>query len=278
MKVLKVLGSIIISLVLFVFLLVLPLSYIVEDLVQDKIVGLAVKEAIKESVDKKKDSEISDEQIEVIEDLFEDKRIGEFLRLILEKYSNYKSDGKDSEITDKEYDKFLEFIDDYKDDIEELSGEKVDTNYIKENLSKEEINKELNNIFKDLDKEIEDDTAVEVIKGFSEFVSTSFRIKLIITILILIGLLMLINWSFIKWMIPTGVTSIIASLNIILLYGILKLAQGKVDGTDSSVDMFKEMSFNNVLYIGLGLLFIGIVLIVLYNIFKKKKVNETNPA
>ena len=274
MKVLRVLGSILLSFVLLVLLLILPLSFIVQDIIQNNLVGAAVKEVIKEGVDKSADSDLSDKQKKELEELFEDERVSYFFNVILDKYADYKDTGK-FEIDDKEYDKFIEYIEDHEKDLEDLTGEEVNSEYIKEKLSKEDINKAFNDMFKDMDKELDGNkTASDIIVGFSKFISTSFRITIIIGILIIIGLLMLINWSFIKWMIPTGVTSIIASINILLVFGILKVVQGQVSSSDSSADILREMNFNSVLYIGLGMFILGIVLIILYNVFKKKKVEN----
>ena len=278
MKVLKVLGSILISFVLFVLLLILPLSFIAEDFIKNNIIGSAIKEVINENLDKAANSGLDDDKLEKVESLYKDKRVEEFINLVFDKYSNYKSGSGSIEITDKEYDMILDYIDDHKKEIEELTGEEVKDEYIEENLSKEDINKAFNDMFKDMDKELGDsgETFTNLVVGFTKFISTTFRIVLISIILVLIGLLMLINWSYIKWMIPTAIPAIIDGILIMLLYGIVKFSQGFISGSDSSVEMFKEMNFNRILYIGLGEFVLGIVLIVLYNIFKKRKNEVVN--
>jgi hypothetical protein len=133
-------------------------------------------------------------------------------------------------------------------------------------------------MFKNMDKDLGEsgEEFANFFVGFSKFISSTFRIVLISIILVFIGLLMLINWSYIKWMIPTAVPAIIDGILIMLLFGIIKLSQSVVSSSDSSVEMFKEMNFNRILYIGLGEFVLGILLIVLYNIFKKRKHEVVN--
>ncbi len=278
MKVLRVLGSMLISFVLFVLLLLLPISFIAEDFVKNNIIRTAIKEAIEENNTKLSDSDMSEDQIEVVENLFEDERVEEFFNIVLDKFSNYKYGESTIEISDKEYDKFIDYINDHKKDIEELTGEEVDDEFIEEKLSQEEINKAFADMFKNMDKDLGEsgEEFANFFVGFSKFISSTFRIVLISIILVFIGLLMLINWSYIKWMIPTAVPAIIDGILIMLLFGIIKLSQSVVSSSDSSVEMFKEMNFNRILYIGLGEFVLGILLIVLYNIFKKRKHEVVN--
>jgi len=92
---------------------------------------------------------------------------------------------------------------------------------------------------------------------------------------ICIGLIMLINWSLIKWLIPTSVVLIINSLFVFGMYGLLLLMKSAfIKDVENGDIIMKDISFNSVLIFGIVEFVLAIVFIIVNSVLKNRKTKE----
>ena len=271
MKALKVLGTIIVSFFLFIFVFAYSLSFILKNAIQDELFVGIIKNAIIESYmenNKGKDTE-------ELDNILKDSKADEIIGLLLDGYDEYQKDGS-YDISEKDLDMIKDFLKENKKEINKFTDDEFDDEFINKEVTEENINKFANEMYKDLDKELgESANSKDLVSNFKESISTKARIELLICILICIGLIMLINWSLIKWLIPTSVVLIINSLFVLGMFGILTLLKGSLIKEIENGDiMMKDISFNSVLILGIVEFVLGIVFIIVNSVLKKRKTKE----
>lgn len=221
--------------------------------------------------------------------------IKELKTLLIEDSKEYIAE--DLDITKEEVDEFFanedvsNFIDKYidafiygmagynnltREDIRKDIVEVIDNNkeFFKEKLkvTDEDIDafkssEELDNITEELYgsfTEQEDEESVQVAKAYTNLISTSFKVKMFITICVLTLLIWLLQKAYFKTMKVFGICSIISSVvtagaMVLLTYLVQSVAEVEV-----SVNYMSGLIYSIVLLV------IGIGLIVTGNILKKK--------
>ena len=126
---------------------------------------------------------------------------------------------------------------------------------------------ELDNITEELYSsftEQEDEESVQVAKAYTNLISTSFKIKMFITICVLTLLIWLLQKAYFKTMKVFGICSIISSVVTAGAMMLLTYLVQSVSEVEVSVNYMSELIYSIVLLV------IGIGLIVTGNILKKK--------
>ena len=273
MKALKVLGTIIVSFFLFIFVFAYSFSFILKSAVKDEFLVGIFKNAIIESY--MQNEKKNDKDLEELDELLSDTKVNDIINLVLDGYSEYQKDGS-YDISDKDLNMIKDFLKDNKSTINKFTDDEFDDEFIDKEVTEESINKFANELYKDLDKELgESANSKDLVSNFKEVISTKARIELLLCIAICIGLIMLINWSLIKWLIPTSVVLIINSLFVLGMFGILSLLKGSLIREVENGDiMMKDISFNGVLILGIVEFVLGIVFIIVNSVLKKRKTKE----
>ena len=271
MKALKILGTIIVSFFLFIFVFAYSLSFILKNAIQDELFVGIIKNSIIESYmenNKGKDTE-------ELDNILRDSKADDIIGLLLDGYDEYQKDGS-YDISEKDLDMIKDFLKENKKEINKFTDDEFDDEFINREVTEENINKFANEMYKDLDKELgESANSKDLVSNFKESISTKARIELLICILICIGLIMLINWSLIKWLIPTSVVLIINSLFVFGMYGLLLLMKSAfIKDVENGDIIMKDISFNSVLIFGIVEFVLAIVFIIVNSVLKNRKTKE----
>ncbi len=214
----------------------------------------------------------------LIEDSKED--IAEDLDITKEEVDEFFANEDVSNFIDKYIDAFIYGMAGYnnltREDFRKDIVEVIDNNkeFFKEKLkvTDEDIDafkssEELDNITEELYgsfTEQEDETSIQVAKAYTNLISTSFKVKMFITICVLTLLIWLLQKAYFKTMKVFGICSIISSVvtagaMVLLTYLVQSVAEVEV-----SVNYMSGLIYSIVLLV------IGIGLIVTGNILKKK--------
>ena len=119
--------------------------------------------------------------------------------------------------------------------------------------------------FKDANDEIDGD-ARDVIKVYGLFISNITRLIIILSIVTLIMLLMLVNWSFTGWMKYFGTPVLLSGIIYTVLYGLATAFMYKLI---EMLEITTTINLTILLVVGLGELFVGVMFIVLKSLFTK---------
>ena len=214
----------------------------------------------------------------LIEDSKED--IAEDLDITKEEVDEFFANEDVSNFIDKYIDAFIYGMAGYnnltREDIRKDIVEVIDNNkeFFKEKLkvTDEDIDvfkssEELDNITEELYgsfTEQEDEESVQVAKAYTNLISTSFKVKMFITICVLTLLIWLLQKAYFKTMKVFGICSIISSVVTAGAMALLTYLVQSVAEVEVSVNYMSGLIYSIVLLV------IGIGLIVTGNILKKK--------
>lgn len=260
MRVVKGILSALISFVILILVLILTLSYSTSYIIKNEILSGELKDKIVDEYIKTEDKEKS----EVLKEMLELDESVEIIDEIINEFANYINTGNM-----KSKDKIVKDIQTFaiknKALFEKLTGETFDEEKIKSKETYDEIAKSLDDAFKDAGDEIDGD-AKDVIKVYSLFISNTVRLIIILSIVTLIMLLMLINWSLTDWMKYFGTSLLISGILFTILYILTNAFMYKLI---EMLEITTTINLTILLVVGLCELFVGAILIVLKSLFTK---------
>lgn len=105
-----------------------------------------------------------------------------------------------------------------------------------------------------------------MLDGYMIATSKTAQVLILSAIIFFIIILGLINWSLIKWMVPTGISIIISGGFFTLIFGLLSFF--KDDIVNDILKINVKLNFSEFVIAGIIELTVGILLIILYCILK----------
>ena len=275
MKELRIVGSIFVGIILFTLIFSLSVVKTTRNFFEKDLLISLVKATIVETLDKEADK-IETNKDEIIDEIFSDKETGDIVHIVIDNFKKYQDNKTGFSVSDADVEKINLFALKHKGQISKISGDKIEEltdEKIKEMLSKENINKISNRIYEELSSEVGE----EVDKAFDIYEEiTSPRVTWIVigAIIFLIILLGLINWSFYKWMLTTGICLLISGIFMCLMFlGCLFIGE-IIKSVDWLNKALGNIDFTIYVIVGGIELIVGIILIVVHNSIKNKPFNE----
>lgn len=267
MKVLRGFSNIILGLILFI--IIFSLSFIIntKSFIKSDAIVNTVKEEIKKGINKETNP-LNKKQKEKITNIIEDEETLKVITKVVDNYKNYRKNDK-YELSKKDYEFLFSYIDRYKEEIILIAGnDKNVIENIKNNADYETTKKVINDAFNYIDDYIEEESITDIIDIYIEITSTKIMIIGIVLIIVCIGLLMLINKSYISWMRTLASALIFSSILLIIIFvGSEVLKDYFKDVAIIPIDNIKMTGF---LITGILELLLGIALEVTNKIIKKK--------
>ena len=276
MKVLRGIGNTIIGIILFALIFSLLFISKTSNLLE----GDVLKETIKTAIDDVSDNDknLTESQKKAIDDMFKDGDASKIISMVLDNYKEYKNN-INYKVSHEDAKALFDFVNKYRTHIKRLSNEDVSSmteKEFEEYFNNNKIDEFAKSAFKEFDKNLDSDVINKALDAYTIATSNSVKIAIIFTIVLFIGLLLLINWSLIKWMIIVGIDLIISGVLFIGLFAAAEILKDMLLKEEAKINF----NFNSFLISGVLQIVIGIVLIVVYNILKivirKKKPNNND--
>jgi hypothetical protein len=192
---------------------------------------------------------------------------------------NSSSDGNIT-ISDETLDKFIQLIEDNKQELIDLGATEQDINELikdaKDPENRSKIQEGINAGYQELNVDT-GNQSYNIIKTYSSIASPKAIIRLGTSIGIVVMLIMLLSWSWYKWIRPTSISSIIAGLNLLIVYyGIGAIVDWVVNDSDVSFNVdtsILRIVSHSVFFGGIAAL---IIYIVINNVMKKNNKSIKN--
>ena len=271
MKVLRSILYVVIAILLGLLINVLSLTMILKNVVQEEIITNTIKASLTSGYLAKNMDNLTEDQKKMLEKFLNDEDINEVVDVLVDNYTNYQSN-ENYKISQSDVDKLKKYIDDHQDFIKEISDEDINIEDIKKEITVDNIDKNAKKAIEKLDELPEE--IKPVVTSYKYITLGPVKLVLIALIVVCIALMILISWSLIKWMKSTGICLITNGVLISLLYLFIDAAKSMVMRVINNNTLFNNISFNNILIIGLSELIIGIILIVVYKLLNKKTNKE----
>ena len=277
MKVLRTIGNVIVGIILFGLIFLLTFTRSTKNFLEKDLILGVMKGKIVETI-KEESGKITDKSQQLLDNMFEDKASSNVIRMVIDNFQSYQDNKIGFEVSKKDLDTIMEYATKYKNNIIEISGEKVkdvSDEEFKKIFSEENINKIANEIFSSIDKDLGKEIDV-VIDVYSKATSHKMMLILIGLIIFSILLLFLINWSVYRWMFVTGIDLIVSGLIITFIFLAGVLFSDIIDSVDVVKEMIGEINLNGYIIWGSSEIILGIILLVIHSTIKKKNENKIN--
>ena len=276
MKVLRVIGNIIIGIILFGLIFTCLFIIKTKNLLEGDVLRETIKTAIEDV--EKNDNHLTESQKQVVDDMFKDGDASSMIQLVLDNYKEFKNNSNYS-VSHEDAKKLFDFVNKYRNHLIEISGENVSQmteEEFEEYFNNNKIDEFAKNAFNEFDKNLNSDTINKALDAYSIATSKTVILILIFVIALFIGLLLLINWSLIKWMLVVGIDLIITGSLFFVLYIAAEAVKESLLNEKAKINF----NFDSFLISSIVQVVIGILLIVLYvvlkHVFKKNKPNQIN--
>ena len=276
MKALKVFLNIIISIMLIAMIFAVSMTFVLKKVFQEEVLIGMAKNAIIDKYIENEETNLTNNQKEVIKKILDDKGTNEILNMVLDNYLAYTV-LDDYNVSKKDYNTLIKFILKHVNEIDNVSDKTIDKEYIKTNLTYEEVNKMVKDGFEIIDSEggMElSEENIKIINGYAFAVSDELRGYLYTGIGVLILLLMLVNWSAITWMLPTGISLIISGTFVNMIYLLTEFLKD-ILSTDADVGKYiVNINMGYTTLIGISEFILGIALIITKNKINNNEIKE----
>ena len=277
----KVVKKILIGLLIFILIdliAALAISFNIKSIIIDGVIKETIKHQVTANEYNENSYTISEEQIKEITD---DERIQEILNSqevqdLLEKYLDTTINGliDESTLDEVELEKdMLEFLKENKQVLEDKVGVEI-TDEMIDQVTEQAEGKDLTRAYKDSIRNSSrtmTTTEKTVLKGYNYIISNSFRILIIVLMIIDLLLIAILQKSFYKWIKSMSHSMIISGIGII----IMSVISSTIVKNMTSVDTFNTSSLT---YTGIGITIVGIIILIIYTIIikiiEKKKANS----
>ena len=271
MKVLRIIGNVLIGILLFATVFALTFVRSTKNFLEKDLILGVVKEQITETI-QEESGKITNKGQELLDNMLKDNDSSDIVRMVIDNFDNYQNDKINFKVSDADVEKIFSYALKHKGTIVEISGNKIkdlSDEEFKKIFSSENINKLANEIFGSIETDLGEgiDTAIT---AYSKATSKTALIILISSIVFLVILLLLINWSLYKWMLVAGIDLIVSGVFVGLIYVAGLFLNNIIDSVETIKKAIGEINLTGYLIWGIAEILIGIILIILYNIFKNK--------
>ena len=249
MKFLRHFLTFIVSVLLFLTIFGYTLILNVKDVVQHQVIGEVIKTSIS------KHNKLTEE---------EENKIFEAVDRMAA-YEDVDNIANNKGVSDKTIDMIIDFSVKHIDDINQLANTNYTVEEIKSNETRKNLKSSIESVYKDLNK----DNSKAIIKTVTTYgtvtskKSTIYVIGIIIVLLVLLGI---INLSLYKWIKPFGIVIAVSGSLVSFLYLAFNVFYGfivKNVGLDIKIDT------KTILIYGVGEIVVGVVILIIYSIVLK---------
>ena len=270
MKILRKILVFILGFILYNLVCAFILTFALKDIVQTEMIGGVVRENILPAITESED--VSSEDKEKIQALLEDEGVNQVINDVVGDILTTFGD-ENATFDQESIDKIFDYVIDNKEQLEKAIGKEIDTNEIEKFRDSDEYNQFTDELSKTLNEtgSTLDSSSRTVIKTYNYIVSDNFKIALGIIILIYLLLIMLIQWSLYKWLSILGRALYTSGITVMIMYLAVKVFINKLL-VDNGINITIDTS--NIFLLGIGSLVLGIVLVIIYKIINKAKMNK----
>ncbi len=274
MKVVRGILVFFINIVLLVLIISFSLLLRVKNFVEKDVVVPVIKEATMNAL---KDEDVTDEQKELIEDILADNSFEQIIDRIIQNFITFRTD-KTYVLPKEDYDRFINFVLKYRDDINKVSNRSLSEQDIRDSLKYEDIKEYIIDVFDDFNENADREMIEAVLDTYTNITSMLVKIIFVAAIVFQILLIMLVSWSLITWMLVAGIDLIISGVLVGILYFTLMVVRSLINVDVEMMELIKSINLNGFIIMAIIEVSAGILLIVIYSILHKnmnaKKLNQ----
>lgn len=267
LKIAGIIAGFLAKFTLFFLVFIFSVSLISKKVIQKEIIGNVLKGQV--VTDYIKGQKIENE--DKINELINDKKINSIINDVIAEYDIYLKEDN-YKVSDELINEIIDFCIEHKAEISEISGREI----TEEEIRSAETYKDLTNVFEEGFSNFKNDFSTigqELVKIYNKFISSAFRLKVFILMMLMIGIIMLSTWSLYSWLSSFGKILITNGVLFTLIYFITGIVVTRIV---SEFELDIKITFIYILIVGLSELFIGIALVFSRKYIEKREVIDNN--
>ena len=267
MKLLRKLLNFILGFVLLLLIIAMSISFVAKRFVENDLLIPAFKEMIAQGI---KQGDLNKDEQKLVTKLIEDKDFDKIIKRAVFNFKDYFTN-KDYSLPKEDYELALNYILRYREEINTLEEADFSEEKIREMLNYEDANDMIKDFFEESYDGIDKKDIGIAIDIYTKATSTGIKTILFLAIVVVLVLITIVNLSFYKWLVITGVDLILSGLLFFGIFGLCYEAKTELIEINGETEaaVLNSININGLLLMSFIEITLGILMIIGYKRTKK---------
>ena len=261
MKLLRGPLSFILGFVLLILIVALSISFKAKSFVEKDFLIPTFKEILVQSINR---SELNEDETKLVTKIIKDNDFEKILKRAVVNFKDYYTD-KDYSLSKDDYELVLNYVLRYREELNTLEETDYSEEKIRELLNYNDANDMVKELFDGIYEGADRENFSKVITIYEMATSTGIKTVLFLAIVVVLVLITLVNWSFYKWLVITGIDLILSGLLFSGIFALGHEAKLKLIEANSDITgVVNSVNINGFIVIAFIEIVVGILMIIGY--------------
>ena len=276
MKLLRGPLNFILGFVLFILIVALSMAFKAKSFVEKDFLIPAFKETLVQGISQ---SDLNEDETKLVTKIIKDNDFEKILKRAVVNFKDYFTD-KDYSLSKDDYELVLNYVLRYREELNTLEETDYSEEKIRELLNYNDANDMVKELFDGIYEGADRESFSKVITMYEMATSTGIKTILFLAIVVVLVLINLVNWSFYKWLVITGIDLILSGLLFSGIFALGHEAKLKLIEANSDImPVINSININSFILIAFIEIVVGILMIIGYKRTKNianVEVNKTH--
>ena len=267
MKLLRGPFNFILGFVLLVLIIALSIAFKAKSFVEKDFLIPAFKEMLVQGINQ---SDLKKDETKLLTKIIEDDDFEKIMKRAVFNFKDYFTN-KDYSLSKDDYELVLNYVLRYREELNALEETDYSEEKIRELLNYNDTNDMVKELFDGVYEGADRSDVNKAISIYNKVTSTGIKTILFLSIVMVLVLITIVNWSFYKWLVITGTDLILSGFLFLSIFGLLYEAKTKlIQSTDESViAVMNSVNIKGILFMAFIEITIGVLMIIGYKRTKK---------
>ncbi len=273
MKLLRGPLNFIFGFVLLVLIVALSISFKAKSFVEKDFLIPTFKEILVQGINQ---SDLNEDETKLVTKIIKDNDFEKILKRAVVNFKDYYTD-KDYSLLKDDYELVLNYVLRYREELNTLEETDYSEEKIRELLNYNDANDMVKELFDGIYEGADRENFSKVITMYEMATSTGIKTVLFLAIVVVLVLITLVNWSFYKWLVITGIDLILSGLLFSGIFALGHEAKLKLIEANSDITgVVNSVNINGFIVIAFIEIVVGILMIIGYQRTKNTANVEVN--
>ncbi|MBR4231386.1 MAG: hypothetical protein IKR74_04460 [Bacilli bacterium] len=261
MKLLRGPLNFILGFILLILIVALSISFKAKSFVENDFLIPTFKEMLVQGISQ---SDLNEDETKLVTKIIKDNDFDKILKRAVVNFKEYFTN-KDYSLSKDDYELALNYVLRYREELNALEETDYSEEKIRELLNYNDANDMVKELFDGIYEGADRESFSKVITMYEMVISTGIKTILFLAIVVVLVLITLVNWSFYKWLVITGVDLIISGLLFSGIFALCHEARIKLIETNSDITgVVNSININSFILIAFIEIAAGILMIIGY--------------
>ena len=261
MKLLRGPLNFILGFILLILIVALSISFKAKSFVEKDFLIPAFKEMLVQGISQ---SDLNEDETKLVTKIIKDNDFEKILKRAVVNFKDYFTD-KDYSLSKDDYELVLNYVLRYREELNTLEETDYSEEKIRELLNYNDANDMVKELFESVYEGNDRESIDKVVYIYVKATSTGIKTILFLAIVVVLVLITLVNWSFYKWLVITGIDLILSGLLFSGLFALCHEARIKLIEANSDITgVVNSININSFILIAFIEIVIGVLMIIGY--------------